>query len=661
MIVSVFKSRNTWEKPREKESSFSELYNFFSTAAKKEIVKDEGPLFKLAKFGDLREAEDKSYRSNENVISVSGVVGDIDRNSPGFSEAVSILRKAGIKAIVKTSASYDPENKKIHVICPFSRGLPPEAHRREVAKLNRVFAGVLASESFVLSQAFYFFPGIGKSQNAQVEAVEGECIDKLEIEPLYGAGEGEEKHQKNGKLPIEDDVVRACREKGLEPEWKGNGVWAMYCPWSRDKSFDVKGEKHKSRDDKGAKYLVPGYGGYLLPAFHCHHGTCVEANRGLSDLLLFLGLKSENPFDDVKARGERNFFDKNARESTALRLVGFDEMLSDDEPPRWIIHNFINEGAFVQIFGEPEAGKSFVAIDWGLCIASGRDWAGHRIFSPGPVIYIAGEGTKDFNKRIKAWVKENGGASGKDLPFYRFNHATALLDEEKLIEAGKLIEAVTTKHGKVSAVVIDTLNRNFGGGDENSTKDMTAAVSAIDKIIRKFGCAVIVVHHTGHGDKTRSRGSGVLHAANDFDYKVERRGQYATVSCTKAKDFERPMEVSFRMEKVPVGRDADTGEDIDSLVFRKVDGVEVELAEMEEAHAEKSVSDTAIRILVSLLHDSDAVSEDEWRDKLFAEWSREEPDAKKGALLKRFQRVKKDSRLIAQGEKGALFFKVKTK
>ena len=72
-------------------------------------------------------------------------------------------------------------------------------------------------------------------------------------------------------------------------------------------------------------------------------------------------------------------------------------------------------------------------------------------------------------------------------------------------------------------VVVDTLARNFGPGNENSTEDMNRWIANIDRFIREeFRCAVILVHHTGHGHLTRGRGSSVLPAALDWEYKVEK-------------------------------------------------------------------------------------------------------------------------------------------
>jgi hypothetical protein len=64
------------------------------------------------------------------------------------------------------------------------------------------------------------------------------------------------------------------------------------------------------------------------------------------------------------------------------------ERLPDPEP---LIDGLIDHGTVTKLVGESSKGKSFVAIDWSLCIATGRPWQGHGV-RQGRVLYIAAEG-----------------------------------------------------------------------------------------------------------------------------------------------------------------------------------------------------------------------------------------------------------------------------
>lgn len=70
------------------------------------------------------------------------------------------------------------------------------------------------------------------------------------------------------------------------------------------------------------------------------------------------------------------------------------------------------------------------------------------------------------------------------------------------------MDALAVECGKPQLIVVDTLARNFGEGDENNTADMNAFVAAMDDLRSRYpGSTVLVVHHTGHAEKGRSRGS----------------------------------------------------------------------------------------------------------------------------------------------------------
>ena len=56
-------------------------------------------------------------------------------------------------------------------------------------------------------------------------------------------------------------------------------------------------------------------------------------------------------------------------------------------------------------------------------------------------------------------------------------------------------------------IVVDTLARNFRGGDENQTADLNQFVAMMDDLKARYAsCTILIVHHTGHGDKQRGRG-----------------------------------------------------------------------------------------------------------------------------------------------------------
>ncbi len=75
------------------------------------------------------------------------------------------------------------------------------------------------------------------------------------------------------------------------------------------------------------------------------------------------------------------------------------------------------------------------------------------------------------------------------------------MDENHAKIVSEAIRNLSIAHGKPALIVIDTLARNFGGGDENKTQDMNKFIFSIDMYIRlPFSCCVLIVYHTGHNE-----------------------------------------------------------------------------------------------------------------------------------------------------------------
>ena len=109
-----------------------------------------------------------------------------------------------------------------------------------------------------------------------------------------------------------------------------------------------------------------------------------------------------------------------------------------------------------------------------------------------------------------------------------------------------------------TVIFIDTLARYFMG-DENSTEEMNRFVTLIQKMFqREFGATVVLVHHTGHAERNRMRGSSVLKAALDTELRLEFRGDEDDttefdVKCTKQKDGRQPAPMAFRRRTLDLG------------------------------------------------------------------------------------------------------------
>jgi hypothetical protein len=119
--------------------------------------KSKLPFFKMAVFGNNRAASPsgQSYRSNANVVTVSGIEADYDGEEIMPEDARDMLAEAGIVAAVYTTPSHSPDAPRWRVFAPFSEELQPGVRERHMARLNGIFGGTLDDASFTRSQSYY--------------------------------------------------------------------------------------------------------------------------------------------------------------------------------------------------------------------------------------------------------------------------------------------------------------------------------------------------------------------------------------------------------------------------------------------------------------------------------------------------------------------------
>jgi hypothetical protein len=224
----------------------------------------------------------------------------------------------------------------------------------------------------------------------------------------------------------------------------------------------------------------------------------------------------------------------------------------DDEPVEWLIEGVIPKKAFVALYAPPASFKSFVALDIAECIATGREFLTKQVKHQGAVLYIAGEGHGGIGARIKAMKKHHLTPAGAPVFFLRkqINLRSSATDIQDLIQAVDDIQA--THDIQFELVVIDTLARAFGGGNENASEDMGAFITAAGAIQGRYNCALLVVHHAGKDATKGLRGHSSLLGAVDTELEIIRieDAPKGILHISKQKDGEDGQRYGFQMISV---------------------------------------------------------------------------------------------------------------
>jgi RecA-family ATPase len=179
------------------------------------------------------------------------------------------------------------------------------------------------------------------------------------------------------------------------------------------------------------------------------------------------------------------------------------------------------------LYGEPGSGKTWVAVDIAMHVATARRWHWER-HNGGPklddectpareVIYYSEVPDALAKKRVKPWC-ERYGVELASVPFRVLKTPPDIANPARVTE---LIDTLRQQGARPGVIVIDTVARvmDYSGLDEDN-KGFGRLVTACDMLRDAFGCAVVLVHHTAVANSGRPRGGGALTGGNGAEVRM---------------------------------------------------------------------------------------------------------------------------------------------
>lgn len=165
------------------------------------------------------------------------------------------------------------------------------------------------------------------------------------------------------------------------------------------------------------------------------------------------------------------------------------------EPIRWTVPDYVPEG-FSVLAGRQKLGKTWLAIDWAVAVATGGIAMGSINVEQGDVLYIDCEnGQRRIQRRIKSLFHDD--RRRPDLSRLQWVTTAPMLDKG-------LIEALDEWVSSVSAprlVVIDVLQRikPAGSANRNAYENDYSTWAPLQAWATENGIAVVGLHHTKKG------------------------------------------------------------------------------------------------------------------------------------------------------------------
>jgi hypothetical protein len=250
----------------------------------------------------------------------------------------------------------------------------------------------------------------------------------------------------------------------------------------------------------------------------------------------------------------------------ALSFKTFAE-LADEVPKDWLIEDVIALHEDSTWYGEDGVGKSTVADDIAVHVASGRDWRGHKfnhnvncsdpadvnIEECRGVIIFATERAALHRRRLEAYkIRDN---LPSDLPITVVHEMINLCDPGCVeIISDTIFEFERENKCSVGLVIIDSWSKALGGCDENLAATQNYACANLGKIrARYFLCQfhIMTIGHCGKAGKDE-RGSGAKRAHMDLAVHIDN----GTAEVVKANDVPLGKLAAFEPEEFTVTRPA---------------------------------------------------------------------------------------------------------
>jgi len=180
----------------------------------------------------------------------------------------------------------------------------------------------------------------------------------------------------------------------------------------------------------------------------------------------------------------------------------------------WLIERLWTHQAVGVIGGSPKSGKTWLALEMAVSVASGSPCFGtFGVFSPGPVLlYAAEDSAAALRRRVETLARVH------NVDFTQLDVHIITVDALRLDRAEHQDRLESTMHVyKPALLVIDPLVR-VHAIDENVAGQVSMLLGYLRSLQRKIGAAIALVHHvrknvspTGAAGNSL-RGSGDLYA-----------------------------------------------------------------------------------------------------------------------------------------------------
>jgi hypothetical protein len=459
------------------------------------------PLLKLATFGDELSAN-SSLRYDANVKAIHGIEADYDGEKVSFDEALERLRKARLQSLLYTSPSHTAAKPRWRIILPSSKALLPSQRRHLVARINGIFDGQLASESFVLSQS-YFYGSTGAEHRA--ECVSGDFIDlrfDLDERAIFPSENTVVHESSNELLAYDPQIIEYALQ--IIPnddlpwiKWNDLGM-AIHAAFGGSE----QGRKAWTEwSKKSSKYISKSCTERWI-----HWNRSPPSKAGAGKVLheasqAFGGHDWKDIYYKEQDESAAKLVLLNGHKKPNGRVEQPKEELlwvyASDVVPRaqeWLWYGHLGKGVLELITGIPGLGKSQVQDSLVACVTAGLSWPdGSPPCLPAKVVMLTAEDSIDRTvvPRLIA-----AGAKRENIIILKMIRVDKKKRHFLLAEDLEKMEKLAQEIGGVALITIDPITAYMGSKmDSHKATEVRSQLNPLQEFADRTGIAVSAVTH----------------------------------------------------------------------------------------------------------------------------------------------------------------------
>ena len=203
------------------------------------------------------------------------------------------------------------------------------------------------------------------------------------------------------------------------------------------------------------------------------------------------------------------------------------------KPPdrHWLVEQLWADEAVGILGGEPKCGKSFLALQIGVAVASGAPCLGRfAVPRPGRVLVFPAEDALHIVRHRLDALCSTADLEIADIDLQVITAPSLRLD----LDADRRALAETVAHHQPKLLVLDPFVR-LHRIDENVSQQVAPLLAFLRALQRQHNLAVLVVHHARKGAANcragqALRGSSEFHAWGDSNLYLRRKGETTTLT-----------------------------------------------------------------------------------------------------------------------------------